>query len=151
MRPSSARALDGVLLSAPETKAGRLQRALLDLLREHQHDGALPTNGRFLFYELEQKGVVPKHYPKRGTRTQRTPAADVTCALMDLRQRGLIPWNSILDETREVVEWEYAASVFEYAAEAVERARIDLWDGEPPPLIICEKSRRQGRSRTPRR
>lgn len=38
-------------LSAPDTKAGRLQRACLELLREHERDGALPTNGRFLFYE----------------------------------------------------------------------------------------------------
>ena len=29
-------------------------------------------------------------------------------------------------------------SVYQYAADAVERARIDLWAGEPPPLIICE-------------
>ena len=49
-------------LSSLETKAGRLQRACLELLREHERDGALPTNGRFLFYELEQKGVIPKYY-----------------------------------------------------------------------------------------
>jgi hypothetical protein len=131
-------AMNDDLLSAPETKAGRLQRACLDLLHEHERDGALPTNGRFLFYELEQKGMVPKNYPKRGTRTQRTPAADVSGALTALRQRGLIPWSWITDETREVVEWQYADSVFEYAAEAVERARINLWASEPPPLIICE-------------
>jgi hypothetical protein len=125
-------------LSAPGTKAGRLQRACLELLREHERDGALPTNSRFIFYELEQKGVVPKHYPKGDTRTQRTPDTDVNCALTDLRKRGLIPWSWITDETREVVEWEFADSVFEYTAEGVERARIDLWAGEPPPLIICE-------------
>jgi hypothetical protein len=50
---------DGILLSAPDTKAGRLQRACLELLREHQRNGAIPTNGRFLFYELEQRGVIP--------------------------------------------------------------------------------------------
>jgi hypothetical protein len=114
-------------LSDPNSKKGRLQLALLKLLEEHQRDGAIPTNGRFLFYELEQAGVVPKNYPNRGTRTQRTPAADVTCALMDLRQLGLIPWNWITDETRHLSQWDYAQSVSEYVARSVDHARVDLW------------------------
>ena len=61
-------AADG--LSAAHTAAGKLQRACLDLLREHQRDGALPTNGRFVFYELEQRGHIPKHYDGK----VRTPA-----------------------------------------------------------------------------
>ena len=43
-------------LSAPHTAKGRLQRALLDLLRVHERDGTLPTCNRFLFYELVQAG-----------------------------------------------------------------------------------------------
>src|SRR5215470_6920044 len=49
-------------LSAPDSKAGKLQRACLALLQEHEREGMIPTNGRFLFYELEQRGVVPKAY-----------------------------------------------------------------------------------------
>ena len=45
-------------LPSPHTKRGRIQRAVLDLLREHAADGGLPTNGRFLFYELEQRGLA---------------------------------------------------------------------------------------------
>jgi hypothetical protein len=131
-------AMNDDLLSAPKTKKGRLQRALLELLHEHERDGAIPTNGRFLFYELEQAGVVPKHYPKGATRTQRTPATDVTCALTDLRQLGLIPWGWITDETRHLTSWQYALSVSEYVASSVDDARIDLWGGEEPPLLICE-------------
>jgi hypothetical protein len=52
-------------LSAPESKAGKLQRACLALLQEHERAGTIPTNGRFLFYELEQQGVVPKALPRR--------------------------------------------------------------------------------------
>ena len=44
-------------LSKEGTKAGRLQRACPDLLREHEEDGALPTSIRFLFYELLDRGV----------------------------------------------------------------------------------------------
>ena len=47
-------------LSRPESAAGKLQRVLLKLLREHERDGALPTNGRFLFYELIGLKVVSK-------------------------------------------------------------------------------------------
>jgi hypothetical protein len=128
-------------LSSPDTKTGRLQRACLELLSEHERDDALPTNGRFLFYELEQKGVVPKHYvdedgnPKQGGRP---PSQDITDALTQLRDKNIIPWRWITDETRRLVQWQYARTVFEYAADAVEEARIDLWAGEPPPLIICE-------------
>jgi hypothetical protein len=42
------------VLSKPHTKAGRIQRACLELIREHEADGALPTSVRFLFYELER-------------------------------------------------------------------------------------------------
>jgi hypothetical protein len=62
-------------LSSPESKAGRLQRACLDLLRQHEREGTIPTNGRFLFYELEQQGVVPKAYrDASGNKRARTPA-----------------------------------------------------------------------------
>lgn len=43
------------LLSRPDSKAGRLQRALLARLAAHQREGTLPTSNRFLFYELVGK------------------------------------------------------------------------------------------------
>ena len=47
-------------LSAPHSAKGRLQRALLGLLRVHEREDTLPTSNRFLFYELVQAGIVPK-------------------------------------------------------------------------------------------
>jgi hypothetical protein len=74
-------------LSAPESKAGRLQRACLELLQEHERDGTIPTNGRFVFYELEQRGIVPKHYlDAAGKQRVRTPAQDISDATMRLRE-----------------------------------------------------------------
>jgi hypothetical protein len=132
-------------LSAPESKAGRLQRACLQLLRQHEREGTIPTNGRFLFYELEQQGVVPKHYVKpSGEKRARTPAQDIADATLRLRKLGLVPWDWILDESRDVRTWRYAASVYEYVLETVPLARIDCWDGEPPPLIICEARATRG-------
>jgi hypothetical protein len=120
-------------LSAPESKRGRLQRACLELLREHERDNALPTNGRFLFYELEQRGIVPKN-----SEGKRQPRQDVIDALTYLRDQGLIPWSWIEDPTRTLDDWLSARSVYEYASEAVERARIDVWKGKPAPLYLFE-------------
>ena len=87
--------IDDAQLSAPSSKAGRLQRACLELLREHERQGDIPTNGHFVFYELEQRGVIPKNYdgvnPKTGQKWARTPLQDVSVALMHLRERWLSP------------------------------------------------------------
>ena len=34
------------------SKIETIRQALRELLAEHERDGALPTSGRFLFYEL---------------------------------------------------------------------------------------------------
>jgi hypothetical protein len=129
-------------LSKADTKAGRLQRACLDLLREHDRAGDIPTNGRFVFYELEQRGVVPKKYdginPATGKKWARSPMQDVSLATMQLRENGLIPWSWIEDETRSLSEWQYAALVADYMRDTVDIARIDLWASEEPPLLLCE-------------
>ena len=132
-------------LSSPDTKAGKLQRACLDLLREHERDGALPTNGRFLFYELEQRGVVPKHYlDAQGHKRARQPVHDVSDATMRLREVGLVPWWWIVDETREVVQWRSAPSTYKHVLDSLDRFRLDCWGGEPAPLILCESRATKG-------
>jgi hypothetical protein len=132
---------DDARLSAPDTKEGHLQRACLDLLHEHNRKGDIPTNGRFLFYELEQCGVIPKKYdsinPKTGKKYARTPLQDVSVATMQ-RESGLIPWHWIEDESRQLYEWRYAPTVIDYLIDTNPEARIDLWAGELPPLIIFE-------------
>jgi hypothetical protein len=127
------------------TKIGRLRRACYDKLLDHERDGAIPTNGRFIFYELEQDRKVAKAYYKPdGSKRAREPRQDVSDALIDLRQLGLIPWEWIVDETREVVTWQSAVSVLQYVIEAAEYARIDCWDGRPAPLVICEARSTKG-------
>ena len=132
-----ASGIDG--LSVSDTKKGRLQRACLGLLREHEADGALPTSIRFLFYELTDRDVIPKAYiGPDGKERRRTPGQDISDAVNVLREAALVPWAWIVDETRTVSSWRYAASVYQYVEETLPLARIDLWDGEPPPLILCE-------------
>ena len=140
MTPGAMR--DDARLSAPDSKFGQLQRACLELLREHHRKGDIPTNGRFLFYELEQRGVIPKKYdginPKTGNKFARTPLQDVSVATMHLRENGLIPWSWIEDESRQLDDWRYADTVIDYLIDTVPEARIDLWAGEPPPLLLFE-------------
>src|SRR5262249_1294502 len=132
-------------LSSAESKAGKLQRACLDLLKQHERARAIPTNGRFLFYELEQQGIIPKAYlDASGRKRARQPAQDVSDATMRLRELGLVPWWWILDESRDVSTRRYAASVYEYILDTVSLARIDCWGGELPPLVICEARATRG-------
>jgi hypothetical protein len=116
----------------PRTKIGRLRKAAYELLLEHERKGELPTNVTFLFYELEQRGVIPKHYP--GPRTPRQHVAEAT---MDLRKAGHIRWDWLTDETRELSEWAFHASMPEALGEAAGTFRSDAWVGDAP-LVVCE-------------
>jgi hypothetical protein len=127
------------LLSSPDSKKGRLQRACLGLIEEHRRDGAIPTSIRFLFYELEGRGIIPKQYFKPdGTKAPRQPGQDVSEAMTWLREKGPVRWDEVVDETRVLYEWNYADSVYEYVEDGLPHARLDLWDGGAPPLILCE-------------
>jgi hypothetical protein len=42
------------------SKIGTLRDLLFALLQEHERDGAIPTNARFLYYELVQRGQLSK-------------------------------------------------------------------------------------------
>jgi hypothetical protein len=126
----------------PETKSGRYRIACLELLREHDAKGDIPSNGRFVFYELVQRGVVPKKYegtnPKTGLPWTREPRQDIADALLYLREQELIPWEWLTDVSRDLIEPRYARTVADYLRDTVELARIDLWGGEEPPLYLCE-------------
>jgi hypothetical protein len=123
------------LLSSPSSKAGQLQRDVLDLLREHERKEELPTSNRFLFYELVQRGVLDKTKTRQKGRGADQDLSDASKRLRDV---GLAPWGWIVDETRSLIEWEYADTVADYLRAQVDQARIDCWNGEPPPLLLCE-------------
>jgi hypothetical protein len=120
-------------LSPAHTAKGRLQRALLQRLDVHEREGTLPTSARFLFYELVQAGIVPK--VATGARRADQNTID---ALTHLRDVGLVRWDWIIDETRELAAFRTAHSVAEYVADSVNNASLDRWDGRPAPLILCE-------------
>ncbi len=121
-------------LSPEHTRKGHLQRVCLDLYREHRHEGTLPTSLRFLFYELEGRGSVAKSYPGKSV----TGSQEGSRAFMVLREEGLVPWNDIVDETRSLHNPHRRTTVAEAAADLLERARKDPWEGTLAPLVLCE-------------
>jgi hypothetical protein len=133
-------------LSREDTEQGRLQRACLERMLEHNRVGAVPTSATFVFYELEGLGVVSKNpiNSKTGQPRKRTDRQNVSDALMRLREQGLIPWSWIADETREIIEWDFTSDIDEIVDRAMTAGRLDLWDGEPPPLILCESRSLKG-------
>jgi hypothetical protein len=109
-----------------------LRNCLLQLLGEHEADGMLPTSARFLFYELVQRGIISKE--RRGARR---PDQDMSDALTDLREKGQIPWDWIVDETRALDSYAGSVSIKERLLNLLSVVRIDPWAGDIP-LILTE-------------
>jgi hypothetical protein len=114
------------------SKIRRLREALLALLAEHERDGALPTSGRFLFYELVARGIISKE--KTGARR---PDQDMTEALTQLRENGEIPWDWIVYETRNLESYIGSPTISEGVLDRLPYIRLDPWHGEAP-LILTE-------------
>jgi hypothetical protein len=115
---------------------GLLQRITLDYLRRHKLlNEEIPTDERFLFYELEQKGAKRKKAAHEGGRKS---TQDLTDAVTHLRNIGAIPWEWIVDNSRQFYEWEYDDSIADCLARAVNGARLDRWAGTVRPVIITE-------------
>src|SRR6516162_6585651 len=114
------------------SKAAQLREALLRLLEEHRRDGALPTSGRFLFYELVARGIVSK-----APTGKRRADQDMTEALTQLRENGDIPWDWIVDETRSLESYRGSPTISEGVLDRLAFVRLDPWRGDVP-LILTE-------------
>jgi hypothetical protein len=123
------------------TKIGAMREHLLALLAEHEGDGALPTNARFLFYELVQRGVVSKERPARTDgKIGRRPDQDVHDALTDIREDGQVPWDWITDETRSLEDYTGYASVKAGVLSKLPHINLDPWRGRAPMIITESRS-----------
>lgn len=124
-------------LSSPHSACGKLQRICLELLREHEQQGedGLPTNNRFLGYELIQRGVLSKQ--KKGARRGDQALHE---ALTHLRQKGIIPWEWIVDETRSLTDHTGWKTFADWASTMVDYARLDPWKGRAPMVLTESRS-----------
>lgn len=121
-----------------DTKISRLRDALLQLYREHAAEGMLPTSGRFLWYELVQRGVVDKTKARGHPGVKRGVDQDVTRALTQLRESGEVPWDAIADETRSLSDFRGARTVAAGVLGLLGAVHLDPWGADRPPLILCE-------------
>jgi hypothetical protein len=126
------------------SKAVRTREVCLELLREHEAENALPTTGRFAFYELEQRGLAVKpdrDGPRKGMRRSLgwPPGyQDITDALMSLREDGTIPWDWLADTERSAAVWGHWQSVTVFLNEKLDSFRLNPWEPDEPPLILTE-------------
>jgi hypothetical protein len=121
------------LMSKPDSDTGKLQRICLELLREHRKDGddGLPTNSRFLAYELIQRVIIKKHNEKGKRRGDQ----NMHDALTHLRVKGIVPWLWLNDESRVInfnTSWN---SLSEWATTMVNHVRLNPWGGRAPKVI----------------
>jgi hypothetical protein len=114
------------------SKIGALRDLLFALLQEHEQDGMIPTNARFLLYELVQRGQLSKE--RTGARR---PDQNLHDALTDIREDGRIPWNWIIDETRSLEDYTGYKTIMDGALTTLPGIRLDPWRGLAP-LILCE-------------
>jgi hypothetical protein len=120
-------------LSDSRSITGRFQRAALEVLREHERHGELPTSARFIVYELVSRGVIDKR-ADRGPKSGR----HLWHAIKHLRDVGDVPWEWIVDETRTLYKFGYGPTIAEHLATRLLGTRLDLWDGQAPPLVVTE-------------
>src|SRR5215510_1555533 len=117
------------------SKNGALRDLLLGLLREHERDGTIPTNARFLFYELVQRGQLSKE--KTGARR---PDQNLHDALTDLREDGRIPWDWIVDETRSLDDYTGYPTVKQGVLSQLPYIGLDPWRGRAPMSLTESRS-----------
>jgi hypothetical protein len=107
---------------------GRAQRSL-DLI-EAMHDAAQsaePITGRGIGYKLFTLGLIPSMARSEMQRVYRL--------LKEAREEGIIPWEWIVDETRELERVSTWADPAAYARAVTRSYRRDFWLQQP---VRCE-------------
>jgi hypothetical protein len=129
---TDAAAMKAYVDPRPRSKIGQVRVALMILLEQHLRDQAVPTSVRFLFYELVARRIVAK--------SGEHPDKIVSEALTDLRERGHVPWDWIVDETRSVENFTGSATVAEDWLAFLSVSRLDPWHGKPPFILTESRS-----------
>jgi hypothetical protein len=95
-----------------------------------------------VFYELEQAGHIPKHddriNPRTGEKIVRRTDTYLAEALTILSEEGLIPWDWLNDETRDVVQTTGSSSILEDLPNCLPICHIDPWGETLPPITVTE-------------
>ena len=117
------------------SKIAALRDLVVALLQEHEQDGTIPTNARFLFYELVQRGQISKE--RTGARRA---DQDLHDALTDVREDGRIPWDWIVDETRSLEDYTGYPTILEGVLAKLPYVDLDPWRGNAPMVLTESRS-----------
>ena len=83
-------------------------------------EAAQPITGRGIGYKLFATGLTPS--------MDKAPMQRVYRLLREARERGMIPWEWIVDETRELERVATWSNPAEYARCVARSYRRDFWD-----------------------
>ncbi|MEN3280052.1 MAG: hypothetical protein V7607_1192 [Solirubrobacteraceae bacterium] len=121
-------------------KSAALREAVHERLLAHEAAGELPTNNRFILYELRQESSPALYGSKSRGRGKgaRSEDQNVSDACTWLREQGVVDWNWIVDETRSLTTYMYAGTVGQYLLRMIDGARLNCWGKGSPPLLLCE-------------
>jgi hypothetical protein len=122
------------------TKKGRgMAQESIDLI-EAMYDkakAAQPITGRGIGYKLFTAGLIPS--------MERPEMRRVYRLLKEAREQGIIPWEWIVDETRELERVSTWADPASYARCVAQSYRRDFWDQQPVHiLVVSEKGTVRG-------
>ena len=99
----------------------------LDLI-EAMHaiaEAAQPITGRGVGYKLFTQGLIPSMARNEMQRVYRL--------LKEAREQGIIPWEWIVDETRDIERVSTWDDPAEYARAVARSYRRDFWNQQPAP------------------
>jgi hypothetical protein len=136
-RPSKLTNADGT----PALTRGELAERLLEIAE--RDDGGEPKTGRRYYYLALSHGYVQPDMSDSpfGRKSREDAYERVTTILGILRKQGRrLPWNHVLDLTRELVEWQTFESVRDAREQLRRTYTEDRWIGQPWfPILVIEK------------
>jgi hypothetical protein len=135
---ASAKHRAGGLCGGSST-AGQIERECIRIWLEFLAENALPLPIRFWYYQMKQDNF-PLRVPPAGSPMDAAKYAyqSVVDAMTHCRDLGEIPWDHVVDESREMFVPMLSSSVTEWAIGVLPQARIDPWPGMPTPCVIAE-------------
>lgn len=108
------------------TKTLALIDASIEILREQQ-----PTTVRAVCYRLFNAKLLPDMSVRSTKR--------VSAALTIARERGLIPWSWIVDETRQITTWASWEDPDRFIEQKISEYRRDWWESQPDRVFIVSE------------
>jgi hypothetical protein len=116
------------------SKKGRgMARASLELIdaMRVEAEAAQPITGRGIGYKLFVRGLIPS--------MGQSDMQKVYRLLKEARERGMIPWEWIVDETRELERVPSWNDPSDYADTVIRSYRRDYWNQQPARVLVCSE------------